>query len=500
MSSGGPFILSINTTEEDELIFKQKSLLRVIANLNAVKVKKIFELNPDISVSKLLKVSYENLPTFSEIEQINFFNTVYKPIIAMTSVYSKTTPIQGQKKLGTTTVFTLPIYGEFIADAAIHCTLTGLSAVSALDRVKYVDFLGHKMIKKISLKLNNKTVSSYSSDKYNIFYDCKLKNDLQSGYNKLVGQENPVIAQLNPDIDLEYVQFIPLGLGAQTFKQTQDTVEMMIPLLFWFNNLKTPLPNYMLTQGTTQIEVEFESSDLLISVYNGGGGGGYNLPVMSTCDLYLNHLYVDTVVMDMFKKYFKFQLIRTDQWFIEEIKNNSGSLYLQKFRGLIECLYIGFRPKSNYLVGKKWYKNLYLTTSSVNIPVVDEVLTIGYNQANYYNEYSMIKNVGITLNGNVINTYMPGIHYSTYVPFIRGVKTPKEGWLSFCYNQNQDVYQPSGHLSTLTIREMYLNYEGNVVSGVDVIRSDNPANVIGYAECLNFLIVDDKGGAILKYT
>ncbi len=203
MSSGGPFILSINTTEEDELIFKQKSLLRVIANLNAVKVKKIFELNPDISVSKLLKVSYENLPTFSEIEQINFFNTVYKPIIAMTSVYSKTTPIQGQKKLGTTTVFTLPIYGEFIADAAIHCTLTGLSAVSALDRVKYVDFLGHKMIKKISLKLNNKTVSSYSSDKYNIFYDCKLKNDLQSGYNKLVGHENPVIAQLNPDIDLE---------------------------------------------------------------------------------------------------------------------------------------------------------------------------------------------------------------------------------------------------------------------------------------------------------
>jgi hypothetical protein len=56
----------------------------------------------------------------------------------------------------------------------LHLQLSELKPESSLDKVRYADFLGHRLIKKIQLVIDNNIIDEYTGEFYNVYYNIFL--------------------------------------------------------------------------------------------------------------------------------------------------------------------------------------------------------------------------------------------------------------------------------------------------------------------------------------
>ena len=139
MSIGGVFQLVTNTGVQDQMIMQTKRLTEnikqtVLKNYREKRLK-----NPDKQYKPI-----DCLPDLVDIDRthVMFIKHSFKPFVAMAHEYTQTLPSGGIPKLSTvdeTFKFNLPIVGDFINDAVLYVKLTGFSAVSGLDKVRYAN-------------------------------------------------------------------------------------------------------------------------------------------------------------------------------------------------------------------------------------------------------------------------------------------------------------------------------------------------------------------------
>jgi len=482
-------------------------LMKNIQRISCEKLKLLREQYPTESDADLLKRDEEWMPTLNAIEKshVMFINSSFKPFVAMTHEYSKTAPRQGKAKLGGTFSFTLPIYGDFVNDAVMYVKLTGLSAVSALDKVRYVEYLGHRLTKNVKFKVQNHVFDEYGTDEQNAYWQFKVPIGKEAGYLRNIGQEQPKLGYLTADPTVDEVrEYRWFGDGAQTFKQTQLDVEMWIPILFWFRDIQTALPNFILPQGQTDIEVTFEAESNLVAYANYGGGGAFNSPIVNDCQLYINHLFMHPSITRIFTSRYGFQLIRVHRRHTEVLNTNEQSVKLHQIKWPVECMYVGFRPQTNLTNSQRWNRNTHITQKTVKEAVVTGVATIQVNNAVYLDEAHCVSKLELRAHDIVIYPSLPPSFYNSYIPSRYGssLKTPKDlGWYMLNFNINPGDFQPSGHINTSRSREFYLHY----ISAIDtatsqyIIRNDNPVDLIVLADCINFLLIKD-GNATLRFS
>lgn len=511
--SGGVFTLITNNGIQDKLIMAADSLVARIQEISQYRLSKLRGRYPGKTDAEIIKSDFNWMPTLSSIEKthIVFVNATFKPYVSIAHEYVKTGPKGAQPKLGGGAFnFTMPVSGEFVSDSVVHIRLDGLRALDPSDKVRYVEMLGHRIMKNVSFKLNNHTVlDTYTSDRYNIHWQFKVPQNKELAYLRNIGQEVPKEAVLTgtPASD-EYRQYRYYGNGPQTFKEVQPAIDLWIPLLFWFKDVHSALPNFLFPYGQTNIEIEFENEDKLVAYADYGvaaSGKIYNPPSVTVCELYMNNIYIDPAVHRIFMKRFGFQLVRVTRTHKQSsMQSASGPVKLQDIKWPVECMYVAFRPKVNYNTSYMWHRNSVVSEVSFKEPIVTPADTIEYNYAIMLQEDSVISSLGLRMFGEKLYDDLPPAFYNSYIPSQYGsnIKAPRDiGWHMMNFNFYPGDFQPSGYINTSVGRELYLHFESAIDPALQLpyIRPDNPVDLIVVADCINFLLVKDNN-AILRFS
>ena len=510
-TQGGPFQIINNEGIQDKLIMATDKLRCRIANITEKRIESLRNANPNTPVNVLLDRDRNWSPSLAEIEKthILFVNATFKPFVSVSNTYTKTFPRGGtQPTLGNSLVFTMPVYGEFVNDAVVYIKLDNFRAISNQDKVRYIEMLGHRIFKKTSFVLNQQVLDSYTPEKYNIHWQFTVPVGKENGYLRNVGQEIPKLGFLTADPAVDEVrEYRYFGDGPQTFKTIQSSVELWIPLLFWFKDVQTSLPNFLFPHGQTDIQIELESEANLVAFanYSGTLGKVYNPPTITECSLYLNHIYLLPEIHSIFMKKFGFQLVRvTRQHSVSTLLNSSDSILLNSIRWPIERMYIAFRPTQNLLNSQKWHRNSYLTQNVVKEAVVTGTSTIQVNNATYYTEDHLVSSLELKAHDIILYPALPPTFYNSYLPYSKGetVKTPRDiGWYLFNFCQKPGEYQPSGHFNASQDRELVLSYVSaiNPQTGTPYIGNMNTIELFVHAQCINFLL-SEGNSAVMRFS
>lgn len=438
MSTGGKFLLNVNNGLQDKLLNAYDALKKRINEHIIKKDAKYTEQDLEKLPAGYLNIKDSVLPGLNMIEQTHniFVNGTYKPCVSTTFEYVKVQP-QGSIKFGQTIVFQPTQIGNFINDMVLHIKISGLRAKDARDRVRYVAFPGHKLLENVQFIINNggAPIDQYNTDDINNYYSYELTPERKRNWCKNVGQELPKVGYLtsDPSFDMQR-EYRMIGDGFQTLKYSHDTLEMFIPLLFWFKDIKNALPSHIIPWGKMQVKIQLADILDMVGFADYGGGGSYYDPKIDTCELYINNIFTPDEIFQIYAKKFVFSLIRIHQQQREQIKMSGDTtrILLNNIKYPIENLFFCFKPRENLNLSQHWYKTLKLTEKTCKVPVVAKnsstiitgtVVSATQNSAvllsgllsavdDTYNTYDFIitggtgyNSLDITKNRYVINTY-----------------------------------------------------------------------------------------------
>jgi hypothetical protein len=500
MSTGGVFQLISNTGFQDEILMAHSLLTERIKCIRKQRMEELRMKHKGVPDSELEKMPSAWSTALASIDKTHIFyvNSTFKPFVSMAHEYSRTPSRGGQPTLGNTCSFELPLVGQFVNDPVLYVKLNNFSAVNSLDKVRYAAYLGHRLMKNVKFKVQNFLFDEYGTDEQMAYFDNKVPVHKENAYLRSIGQEVPKLGYLTADPAVDEVrEYRWFGNGPQTFKQAQPTLELWIPILFWFKDINCSLPNFLLPRNQVEIEVTFEQESNLVSYGNYGGGGSYRAPKIAECYMYVNHIFVMPEIEQLFRNSFGSQLIRVHRSHRELLTESSKSVKLHQIKYPVEALYVGFRPTANLTNSQRWYKNTFITARTSKQAVVTGVSTVQVNDASYLDEAHCVEKLGLKAHDVTIFPDLPPEFYNNYIPFRYGkyIKSSHQlGWYLMNFNFEPGNYQPSGYINVTKTRELYLNYQSAIDSatGQYIIRTANPVELIVLADALNFVYVDAR--------
>jgi len=463
---------------------------------NIIKQIEYYELNK----TDLIK------PTVNDIDKSHFLfiNNQYKPFVEFGFNYIKTS-VNSQPNYGNEIEFNVQDNGDFISDMMIYIKLSELTAYDDNDRVRYADFVGHKILKKCQFIISNNILDEYDRELYNIYYNLHISEAKKQSWLKCMGQEIPSIGTLISDpINNEYKELKYIADGYQTLKKNHPKLELFIPLLFWFNrDIRLAFPNHIKPLGQVKVKIELENAENLmnsIDVVNDEYNQHYNIPDIESCTLYTKHIYINTDIQDIFISKLGFNLIRIYKKVEKYLLNNNDRISIQELKFPVESLYVFFRPEINE-TGldnfQTWHLNSLLQLNYIKTPIIYDVGgvdTLGINNIKYYKQTPIINSFRFENNSSSTYGTQSKIFYDGYLPFISSDQIMSNNnniyYLPFTFMPQQN--QPCGYLNLSKTREIYLEYSSNN------IEDTKPVKMYIYATALNFLLIT-KNAATLKY-
>lgn len=492
-------------------LYTSKSLLEseiiTIIDYN-IRQTKQQELNNIINQIQYYELNKSDLikPTINDINKTHFLfiNNQYKPFVEFGFNYIKTS-VNSQPNYGNEIEFNVQDNGDFISDMMIYIKLSELTGFDDNDRVRYADYIGHKILKKCQFVISNNVLDEYDKELYNIYYNLHISEAKKQSWLKCIGQEIPYIGTLisDPSKD-EYKELKYISDGYQTLKKKHNKLELFIPLLFWFNrDIRLAFPNHIKPLGQVKVRIELEQAENLmnsIDVINDEYNQHYNIPDIESCTLYTKHIYTNPDIQDIFISKLGFNLIRIYKKVEKYLLNNNDRISIQELKFPIESLYVFFRPESNELGldnFQTWYLNSALELNYIKTPIIYDVGgvdTLGINNIKYYKQNPIINSFRFEANNSSTYGSQSKIFYDGYLPFISGDQIMSNNnniyYLPFTFMPQQN--QPCGYLNLSKTREIYLEYSSSV------IEDNKPVKLYMYATALNFLLVT-KNAASLKY-
>jgi hypothetical protein len=248
---------------------------------------------------------------------------------------------------------------------------------------------------------------------------------------------------------------------------------------------------------------------------------GIVAPEVTDIELYINNIFVNPEVHDIYIKRIGFSLIRVYRQQKQRSTYGTGEMLLSNLKWPIEYMFIGARPtwnvsKSNPKQAIEWNLFTHQITGLLVDPDLSEAPirssdTTSYNTGiapagsridrpnapHYFTPVSAIDNLALTSHGIVIFDNFSDIFYNSYMPFHYGgtaLNTPEDTGAFFV---NMAVfpraYQPSGHLNVSRARETYLKWTSTYIS------ESSPVDFTIVAVAINFLLITD-GSAVLRYS
>ncbi len=510
MSTGGVFILLTNDGRQDKLL-----------NANSVLINRI---------AAIRKARGPNsLPTLADIEQthILFVNAQYRPFVAIAYEYQKVSPGTGSNQLGSKLQFAIPQFGDFFYDMCFHLVMLtpGLtsSAVPATadeqPQLAWCEWLGERVMSLVEFEVNGNPIDKYTSDVMALWRKCFVTSNKLDGYKRCVGQEVPSRDKFTQDGDLSTatvnIEDISFGMdvydGNQTWKvpsnatfgtvaNAHGSIEMFIPLIFWFNrDVSTSIPSVAIPYGQRFINITLAAQNQLLFALARANGGTLTIGDvgnLTTAELYINNIFLNKEVHDIYIKRVSFTLVRVWKYQTTNINSASSSVRHNQLKFPTEFLIVGVRPTdqsgTNAASRFAWHRFTDITRTDLAPADYAPLATnVAYNLS-----ADTVDNLTVTAQGIPLYNDFPSGFYNCYTPFRYAptlMQTPEDQgvlFVPFCLLPG--TYQPSGHINLSRAREFDVNYTSSVVA------SDDTADLVTVAQAINFLLVS-SGNAVLRY-
>jgi len=463
----------------------------------------------------------DQTPTLVDIERthILFMNAHFKPFAAIAYEYNRISPQEGQARFDSTISFSIQQFGDFFHDMMVHVVLKDLKAVVPGDQAQYCDYIGHKLFRKVGFEVNQNLLDSYDSNLYNFHYNCFVPEDKKLAWRRNVGQESPRPAILTQNksgangfpADNYREQKMILD-GPQTPKAIHPSLELWIPLLFWFNvDPRLSIPSVAIPFGQRFITIDIASVDQLAFGVNNGGGGAITPPTLEVFELYTNNIFVNPEIHDIYIKRVGFTMIRVHKTQRVRLESARDDVLLDSLRWPTETLYWGAQEVANIDTPNKWHIFHNSVDTLVPYPVRIPKLVpppilpaapltlidqLAFSDAVYQVETPIFKTVGFRIQAIDIYMTTPVGFYNSYIPYTFGggnIMSPEDlGIYITTFNLYPGSYQPSGHINLSKAREFYFKYTSDFISNV------NPVFLTIVAVAINFLLIT-RGSCVLRY-
>ena len=387
MSSAGPFTIISNDGKQDKLLMASQLLESRLSEITARKRKS--GLSPD---------DPDSLPTLMDIEQTHILYTAayYKPFAAIGFSYNRTNTT-GTASLGNDVTFSIQQYGDFFNDMAVHLVInqpvvTGTTSTSQYaPQGRWTDYPGQRALSTVKFSVNGSDLDTYNRTQVVFQQQLFVSTDKQVSWSRCMGQEvalqgfqkrstKGLLQSVAADV-LVMNSRIPMNLcnGAQTpqFPDSTASIEMFIPLLFWFNqSVRLAVPSAAIPYGQRFVTLtlatgpelyglvprEGTESDVAALAAVTAATVNYN-NVVTTCALYVNNIFVLPEIHNIYIKRISFTLVRVHLIQRAEQTTASNDVLLSSLKWPIEYLMAGLRPKDYdsivstecYLYFSKWH-------------------------------------------------------------------------------------------------------------------------------------------------
>jgi hypothetical protein len=352
--------------------------------------------------------------------------------------------------------------------------------------------------------------------------------------------------------------------GPQTPKVTQPALSLWTPLIFWFNqDSRLSIASVSIPYGQRFITIDLEAQNNLLFVAPGNlflrlttelqtsADATKGLPTaiavtnvqkfitktpvlvpssvidttqaITNMELYINNIFVNPEVHDIYIKRIGFSLIRVYRYQTNRTQVATDNVLLAQLKWPIETMFVGMRPAFNISATntnqyRDWHRLTLLTDQSFYNSAIanSDVMiddTIAFNAASIKHKHASsqeaierisypvyqetIDTLQLQAHGiNIFNTFAAQFFrdYASYTFGGTNINTPDDlGALMLNFCLFPGTYQPSGHINVSRAREFYLQYISSYVG------SATPADLIVMAIAINFLLISD-GSAVLRYS
>lgn len=388
MSTGAIFNIITNDGKQDRMLMASAILEK---RLKAIREAKANTADPN--------------PTLMDIEKTHllFVNAHFKPFAAIGFEYNRVQPQSGNPQYGQRVQYNIPQFGDFFCDMGLHVQLNEVEAVSATSvgtanapAVRYCDYPGERLLQRVQMEINGNPLDEYFSNTMTAHRQFSVQPNKLTAYKRCMGQEVADEAYLDQAAATSnsWRQAVTLTNGAQTPKTRQSTLEMFIPLMFWYNkDVRLAIPSVSIPQGQRFINVDFASvaqmlcpvnrGSAALSAANGGltndaavqavGGG---VPTFARADLYINNIFVNPEVHDIYISRVGFSLIRVHRHHNAALTVSESNIQLTQLKWPVESLFVGFKPSANtnlagapLKVAQDWHRYSNVDETAVTVSV-----------------------------------------------------------------------------------------------------------------------------------
>ena len=470
----------------------------------------------------------DETPTLLDIERthILFTNAHFKPFVAIGFEYNKVRSGAGSITLGGNTQFSIPQFGDFFNDMAVHVVLDApqvtdvaapLPGGADTPSVRWCDYPGERLLQKVQFEVNGNPLDEYNSDATVMHRKFQVKPNKLTGWKRCMGQEMAKEAWMDntnnaaPD---GHQVWVSVTDGHQTPKAQQESLEMIIPLLFWFNlDPRLAVPSVAIPYGQRFINVTLASRLQMVDLQVRGGGlaadSAISTPGVNTFELYINNIFVNPEIHKIFIKRIGFTLIRVHRQQTIATSLNNQEILLQNLKWPIETLFVGMRPQSNTDVTNEnqlslWHRfsrnvatpftmpnvlgqadsavPVYADVAAADVDPVGlpagqvEVSNLSAVSATAWVQTQTLDSITINAHGIPLYNDFPAAFFNCYTPLTFGghnICTPEdESVFMIPFNLYPGTYQPSGHINVSRAREFYIRFTSSVVGSLEVPTAD----------------------------
>lgn len=366
MATGGIFQLITNDGKQDRMLMASALLKKRIDTARK---------------ARIARGDSDPTPTLYDIERthILFTNAHFKPFAAIGYEYNKVTNSAGSTTLASTITFSIPQFGDFFNDMVVHAVLTQptLSKKDNADQdvdpsdqnlFRWCAYPGERLLKKVKFEVNGNPLDEYTSDSTNFHREFLVQPNKELAWDRCVGQEEPESGFLDQpnwadsgvaadDVAHRTAVTTTSGNQTPTGVKTAD-LELFIPLLFWCNrDPRLAVPSVAIPYGQRFITVELASAAELVGEVGRGAndgewdeisrsaGGVLSTATLSKIELYINNIFVNPEVHNIFIKRIGFTLIRVHRQQTHDSSGGDETVLLQNLKWPIEALFVGMRVK-----------------------------------------------------------------------------------------------------------------------------------------------------------
>jgi hypothetical protein len=461
-------------------------------------------------------------PTFTDLERthILYLRAVYRPFVSVACEYVRVKPSGDAAILsssGGTAEFTFPIYGHFTSDMVFHVRFKDVGTANptigqgagASLLYRFCAYPGIRLFQNITFKSNETLIDDYLSDEVSFVNKFMVPSDRRQAWDRGMGQADLRTAEFFNNNG--YSGILSYREGLQTPKFLHEPQDLWVPLQFWMcGDAANALLNDLVPNTQRTIVADLAPLGQIVQAIDQNSGQVVPLPfdrLGIQIDLYVNNLFVNPEVHDLFASRVGFSLIRVHRRQRKLLNKSLDSILMDQLKYPAEYLYVGFRDRANLDDFDHWHlfgrarQRTDATSLLAPAAIWNTALNVCQLVCRKAKEVDTLdpitQNFKLTAHGIDLYPTLPASFFNTYLPqrYFAGtaVVSPQDtsAYLAtFCLYPGE--FNPSGYYNLSAGRELYLSYRA------DSVDTTTPAELVVSMSALNFLV--RKGDTVhLRY-